>query len=171
MDTQKIGKFLKELRLQHNMTQEQLGDKINVTNKTISRWETGVYLPPVEMLQELSELYHISINEILSGTRLNETEYKEKAEENIKSALDASAFTLKEKIAFFKKKWLKDHRFEIFLHAISCIILIVALVLQNIELYMVATAGGLLTALFYISLRNQMMIYVEKRAFDSKMDI
>lgn len=167
MDTQKIGKFLKELRLQHNMTQEQLGERINVTNKTISRWETGVYLPPVEMLQELSELYHISINEILSGAKLNETEYKEKAEENIKSALDASAFTLKEKMAFFKKKWLKDHRFEIILHIVSCIVLAAALILQNIELYVAATAGGLLAALFYISLRNQMMIYVEKRAFDS----
>lgn len=42
MDTQKIGKFLKELRKENNMTQEQLGEKIGVTNKTVSRWETGV---------------------------------------------------------------------------------------------------------------------------------
>lgn len=42
MDTQKIGKFLKELRKQNNMTQEQLGEKIGVTNKTISKWEEFV---------------------------------------------------------------------------------------------------------------------------------
>lgn len=88
MDTQKIGKFLKELRREHNMTQEELGEKIGVTNKTISRWETGNYMPPVENLKLLSELYQISINEILSGERLNQENYKEVADSNISIALE-----------------------------------------------------------------------------------
>lgn len=46
MDVQKIGDFLKELRKQNNMTQEQLGERVGVTNKTVSRWETGKYMPP-----------------------------------------------------------------------------------------------------------------------------
>lgn len=87
MDMQKIGSFLVELRKEHNLTQEELGKKIGVTNKTISRWETGRYLPPVEMLQILGELYGVSINEILSGERLNETDYKDNAEKNIVTAL------------------------------------------------------------------------------------
>lgn len=88
MDTQKIGKFLKELRKEHNMTQEQLGERIGVTNKTVSRWETGNYMPPIESLKLLGDIYQISINEILAGERLNDVDYKEVAEDNISMALE-----------------------------------------------------------------------------------
>lgn len=88
MDTKRIGMFLKELRKQNNMTQEQLGERLGVTNKTISRWETGNYMPPIECLKHLSELYIISINEIISGKRLNEENYKSEAEENIAVAFE-----------------------------------------------------------------------------------
>lgn len=88
MDTQRIGKFLCELRKQNDMTQEQLGAKIGVTNKTVSRWETGNYMPPIESLKLLSEIYQLSINEILSGGRLSEENYKEAAEDNISITLE-----------------------------------------------------------------------------------
>lgn len=88
MDTQKIGKFLKELRKQNNMTQEQLGEKIGVTNKTISKWENGNYMPPIEKLKTLSDIYQVSINEILSGEKLNQENYKGASEENITLALE-----------------------------------------------------------------------------------
>lgn len=64
MDMQKIGAFLAELRKERKLTQEDLGEKIGVTNKTVSRWENGNYLPPVEILQLLSSFYNVSINEI-----------------------------------------------------------------------------------------------------------
>ena len=64
MDTVKIGKFLKELRKEKGYTQETLGEKVGVTNKTVSRWETGTYMPPVECLVLLSDIYDVSINEI-----------------------------------------------------------------------------------------------------------
>lgn len=83
MDIQKIGGFLKELRKQNNMTQEQLGERIGVTNKTVSRWETGKYMPPIECLKLLSDLYQISINEILAGEKLSKEDYKEASENNI----------------------------------------------------------------------------------------
>lgn len=83
MDIQKIGMFLAELRKERDLTQDELGEKIGVTNKTVSRWENGNYLPPVEILQMLSKLYDISINEILSGERLSGENYKENAEELI----------------------------------------------------------------------------------------
>ncbi len=83
MDMQKTGRFLAELRKKMNLTQEQLGERIGVTNKTVSRWENGNYLPPVEMLQILSRLYNVSINELLSGERLNDEHYRENAEEYI----------------------------------------------------------------------------------------
>lgn len=89
LDTKKIGGFLKELRKQNNMTQEQLGERIGVTNKTISRWETGNYMPPIECLKLLSDIYQISINEIIAGKILNEENYKQESEENITIAFEA----------------------------------------------------------------------------------
>lgn len=83
MDMQKIGSFLAELRKDKNLTQEELGEQIGVTNKTVSRYENGNYLPPVEILQMLSKLYEVSINELLSGKRLDDEHYKENAEEYI----------------------------------------------------------------------------------------
>ena len=69
MDTKKIGKFLKKLRKEKNMTQEELGSRVGVTNKTISKWENGNYMPPVDVLMLLSDIYSVSINEILNGRR------------------------------------------------------------------------------------------------------
>ena len=109
MDMVKMGSFLAELRKENNLTQAELGEKLGVTNKTISRWETGNYMPPVEMLEELSNMYGMTINELLSGKKLSMEEYKEMAETNIKETLKASTFSLKEKQEFYKKKWLKDH--------------------------------------------------------------
>ena len=83
MDMRKIGNFLAELRKSKNLTQEELGEQIGVTNKTVSRWENGNYLPPVEILQIFSKFYEISINELLSGERLNAEHYRENAEEYI----------------------------------------------------------------------------------------
>ena len=87
MDMVKIGKFLKELRNEKGFTQETLGAKVGVTNKTVSRWETGTYMPPVECLVLLSDIYGVSINEIVAGQRLSETEFTNAAEENLSEAL------------------------------------------------------------------------------------
>ena len=84
----KTGAFLKQLRKEKNMTQEQLGERIGVTNKTVSRWKTGNYMPPVECLELLSDIYQISINEILAGERLADEKIKEIADENIASVLE-----------------------------------------------------------------------------------
>ena len=67
-----------------------MGEKIGVTNKTVSRWENGNYLPPVEMLQILSKFYDVSINEILNGERINDGDYKNVSDENVKYALNRS---------------------------------------------------------------------------------
>ncbi|MCI9459994.1 MAG: helix-turn-helix domain-containing protein [Clostridia bacterium] len=90
MDMQKIGRFLAELRREKNLTQNELGEQIGVTNKTVSRWENGNYLPPVEMLQILSKFFDVSINEILNGERINDSDYKDISEQNIRSALNRS---------------------------------------------------------------------------------
>ena len=107
MDLVKIGKFISELRKEKGLTQEQLGERVGVTNKTVSRWETGTYLPPADVLMIMSELFSVSVNELLSGRRLTAEEYKEAAEENLKQTIRTSSFTLRDRIDFYKKKWLK----------------------------------------------------------------
>ena len=76
MDLVQIGKFIAELRKEQELTQEQLGEKIGVTNKTISRWENGYCLPPADVLLAMSQLFNVSVNEILSVKRLLAEEYK-----------------------------------------------------------------------------------------------
>ena len=95
MDVQKIGAFLAELRKERNLTQDELGVQIGVTNKTISRWENGNYLPPVEMLQILSNKFDVSRNEILNGERISNSDYKDISEQNLKSALINSDLVIK----------------------------------------------------------------------------
>ncbi len=75
MDQIKIGKFIASLRHQAELTQEDLGEKIGVSNKTISRWENGNYMPDIEMLQLLSKEFDVSI-EPFPEKRTGKTEKK-----------------------------------------------------------------------------------------------
>ena len=160
----KMGRFLSELRKNHNFTQAELGEKLGVTNKTISRWETGTYMPPVEMLEELSNMYGLSINEILSGKKLSDEEYKEMAESNIKDSLRTGAFSLKEKQEFFKKKWLKEHiAIMIFLGICIIAVFVVGAIQKN---SLVGYLAFLMLILAHGWRNNAMMTYVEKNAFD-----
>ena len=69
MDANKIGSFIKELRTQKNMTQKDLAEAINCTDKAISRWETGRGVPEVSLLVPLSKALDVSVNELLTGER------------------------------------------------------------------------------------------------------
>ena len=165
MDQEKIGKFICAMRKQQGMTQEQLGESLGVTNKTVSRWETGKYMPDIDKLQELSAILGISINELLAGERIEDAAiFAKKADENLVAALsNDSAFGLQDRIAYFKRKWLKEHKalilFGIFLW---CILFAVGVCTkQPIVLALLPIAG----LVIYGYIRNQMMIYVEDRAF------
>ena len=72
MDTKKIGKFISENRKRKGLTQEQLGNILGVSNKTISRWENGNYMPDLSLLIPLSETLDISLNELLNGKYITE---------------------------------------------------------------------------------------------------
>lgn len=72
MDQQKIGRFLKELRKEKNLTQEQLAEIFHVSNRTVSRWETGSNMPDLSILVELSEFYCVEIKEMMDGERKSE---------------------------------------------------------------------------------------------------
>lgn len=163
MDTIKIGKFLAELRKEQSLTQEALGEKLGVTNKTVSRWENGNYLPPVEMLKDLSELYAVSINELLCGERIAKEQYQEKAEETITGILTGSPFSFQERFNFWKQKWQRDHFVSNLALAVLMLVLLVAGILFSLPL--LAGAAPILALVLYMKRRNDMMIYVENNLY------
>lgn len=69
MDPKKIGMFLKHLRREEGITQEQLAETLGVSGRTVSRWETGSNLPDLSILVQIAEFYHVEIKEILNGER------------------------------------------------------------------------------------------------------
>ena len=83
IDSDRIGKFILELRKENNMTQQELADKIGVTDRAISKWENGRGMPDLSLLAPLCEILNISINELLSGARLNKENHQEKLDKNI----------------------------------------------------------------------------------------
>ena len=70
MNQQKIGNFLKELRKEKQLTQEQLADYLNVSSRSVSRWETGNNLPGLDILIQLSKYYGVQLIEILEGEKM-----------------------------------------------------------------------------------------------------
>ena len=72
MNQKKTGLFLKELRKEQELTQEQLAEKFNVSNRTVSRWETGSNMPDLSVLVELADFYRVDIKEIIDGERKSE---------------------------------------------------------------------------------------------------
>lgn len=164
MDLIKIGKFIAKLRKEQGLTQEQLGEKIGVTNKTVSRWETGVYLPPADAMLALGELFNVSVNEILSGKRLTDAEYKKAAEENLTQAIKVSIFSSKDKIEFFKKKWLKEHiAIMVFIGICIMAVLVVGMIIKNIILVSITP---MLILVAHAWRNNTMMAYVEHHVYD-----
>lgn len=164
MDQIKTGKFIATLRKEKELTQEQLGEKLGVTNKTISRWENGNYMPDIEMLSLLSKEFDVSINELISGERLLIGDFKKAADNNLVTALNNSTFTLKEKIAFFKKKWLREHIATIVLCIVVWIGIMLWVALNN-SYALLGAIGSILAILFYVVLYNRMMAYVENNAY------
>ena len=90
MNQQKIGEFLKCLRRESGLTQEQLAERFSVSSRTVSRWETGSNMPDVGMLVELADFYDVDIREIIDGERKSEIMNKETKETILKVAEYAS---------------------------------------------------------------------------------
>ena len=72
MEQQKVGSFLKELRKERNLTQEQFAEQLGVSGRSVSRWETGINMPAISLLVEIAEFYDVSISEIIDGERKSE---------------------------------------------------------------------------------------------------
>ena len=69
MDNEKFGKFIKELRNEKGLTQKELGEKLNITDKAISKWERGLSFPDIALLNSLASFFNVDISELLNGKR------------------------------------------------------------------------------------------------------
>ena len=81
MDQVKIGKFIAECRKGKNLTQMQLAEKLNITDRAVSKWERGKALPDSSIMLELCDILCISVNELLSGEKINMENSNQKNEE------------------------------------------------------------------------------------------
>ncbi|MBO4426499.1 MAG: helix-turn-helix transcriptional regulator [Clostridiales bacterium] len=92
MDKEKTGQLITELRKEKGMTQKQLADALNVTDKAVSKWERGLSFPDISMLEPLSELLDVSIMELLAGKRQDGDEpmSREEAQDLINASVELS---------------------------------------------------------------------------------
>lgn len=87
MNQDKIGKFILKLRKEKNMTQQELADKLNVTDRAVSHWENGRSLPDVSLFKPLCEILGISVNELISGEKISKDKIIKKSDENILTSI------------------------------------------------------------------------------------
>ena len=87
MNQVKIGNFLKQLRKEKNLTQEQLAEQFNVSRRTVTRWETGYNMPDLSLLVEIADFYDVDLREIFNGERKEKRMDKE-LEETVKQACE-----------------------------------------------------------------------------------
>ncbi len=169
MDMNKMGAFLQVLRKEQGLTQEQLGEKLHISSKTISRWETGTYMPPVEMLLALSELYGVSMNELVAGERLTPEALPQAAEENLTASLkEQEVFQFNERKRFWLEKWQKEHRGLLPL-LIAAVVLLSAAAAWNERIDLVAIIN-LIAIGISAMIRNRRDDYVEHHLYDDKLE-
>lgn len=99
MNQERIGKYIQEKRKEKNLTQQELGYIIGVTDRAISKWENGRGLPDLSLLKPLCDALDISLNSLLSGEDIKEKEIEKKSEENIIKTIDYSKKKIKKTIS------------------------------------------------------------------------
>ena len=109
MNQKKIGSFLRELRTQKGLTQEQLAEKLNVSGRTVSRWENGNNMPDLSIIVELADFYDVDIRDLLNGERKSENNMNEDLKKTgLKMAdyAETEKQLLTKKIMYIQLGWL-----------------------------------------------------------------
>lgn len=148
MDTKKIGRFLKELRKEKGLTQEQLAEILLVSGRSVFRWETGTNMPDLSILIQMAEFYDVEIKEILDGERKSESMDKE-LKETLSKVADYNKLE--------KKKIEKAGNVAFGLTFLICAIIIIIQLIVTVDLSIVI--GETLTLLVGGSTYIAIMIY------------
>ena len=162
MNQEKIGKFIANLRKEQNLTQEQLAEKLGVSNKSVSRWENGKCLPDVSLYKDLCHILGITLNELFAGEKIKEEKFKEQADDNLFNALENSSFTLKEKIKYYSNKWDKEHFFELTIVMIIIVSFIIYGFIKDNGIQYIFMIIGFTYDLWE---NNRQKAYIEKKAY------
>lgn len=96
MDNKRIGLFIASVRKEKNMTQKELADKLYISDKAVSKWERGLSMPDIGIIDKLSEILEVSVSEILKGERIDKMT-KNKSDEIVKTS-----------VSFFQKEYFKN---------------------------------------------------------------
>ena len=88
MNQEKIGRFIAECRKEKNLTQQEVALELGVTDRSVSNWENGKNMPDLSLFKPLCEILGITINELLSGEKIEKEKYQEKFEENIVNTIE-----------------------------------------------------------------------------------
>ena len=142
MDQKKTGSFLKELRKEKNFTQEQVADKLGVSGRTISRWETGAYMPDISLLVDIAEMYDVDVRDIIDGERKDKDMNSEVKEVAVKMA-DYSAMQTEN-----LKKWIKT--MSVSLLIVSAFLVIMEIVSQIMMIRVNGTTDLRLNTIYII---------------------
>ena len=157
MDQIRTGKLIASLRKEKGYTQEELGRRLGVSNKTVSRWENGNYMPDVETLRLLSKEFSVSIEELLDGERLSAK----------KPAKTPDPFSPKERADFWRQNWKRENKsWFVFWGIIVFAAAVFGLIFNRIFLI----ADGLFAFGLYIYFYNKMCIYVDNNAYKLSKD-
>lgn len=81
IDVKRVGAFIAECRKEHNWTQKQLGEQLGVTDRAVSKWETGRSLPDISLMEPICNLFGITVGELLSGKRMEKEEVQKETEQ------------------------------------------------------------------------------------------
>lgn len=136
MNQEKIGKFIAENRKQKKLTQFELAEKLGVTDRAVSNWENGKNMPDLSLFKPLCDILEITINELMSGEKINDKDYHKKLEENLINTID---YIDKKKVndiksfilllisiigLFVTQFWFSDYELQNYLIVISMILLV-----------------------------------------------
>ena len=161
MNQEKIGRFIAESRNQVKLTQKELAEKIGISDKTISKWECGKSMPDISFLDTLCSSLDISMNELISGERLSETNYSAKAEENI---------------MFLMKENEKSKRVSVIKNVLGILITLYALFLmlsisQNSWMYMIFNYFDFVTFLLITLLNVAGVLLSGRRTYTEILEV
>ena len=177
MDQQKIGSFMRKLRKEKDITQEELAERMGVSGRTVSRWETGRNMPDMSILVEIADYYDVDIRELLDGERRQERvkqtdgeRRSEKMDKDVKeTVLKAADYSNEERKRLMKKlhvlSWIGVAAFTVFI-VLEVMGLADSGVTERIASICAGFAYGiLLTAVIYTNRRIYRFMNWKRKAF------